>query len=266
MTRFWTATQPDEELGLKAYTNVRLLDPLTNLDVICDATGGLLTDGKKISNLGPNIFKKGIPRGADVIDGGGYCLSPGLVDIRVQVREPGYEHKGTIESAGRAATAGGITTMACLPNTKPIIADMSQVEFVARRARKIGLSKIYPYAALTRDLKGEELTEMGILSEAGAIAFTDGDRAIANAQVLRRALSYARTFNLLIVQHAEEPSLVPDGGMNAGETATRLGIPGIPREAEIIMVERDLRLVEMTGGKLHFAYIYKHQSLLIMEY
>ena len=255
MTRFWTATQPDEELGLKAYTNVRLLDPLTNLDVICDATGGLLTDGKKISNLGPNIFKKGIPRGADVIDGGGYCLSPGLVDIRVQVREPGYEHKGTIESAGRAATAGGITTMACLPNTKPIIADMSQVEFVARRARKIGLSKIYPYAALTRDLKGEELTEMGILSEAGAIAFTDGDRAISNAQVLRRALSYARTFNLLIVQHPEEPSLVPDGGMNAGETATRLGIPGIPREAEIIMVERDLRLVEMTGGKLHFAHI-----------
>ena len=255
MTGYWTAAQPNEALGLKAYTNVRLLDPKSKLDIVCDSTGGLLTDGKRISNIGPNIFKNGIPKNAEEIDGEGFCLSPGLVDIRVQVREPGYEHKGTIESAGRAATAGGVTTMACLPNTKPIIADMSQVEFVARRARKIGLSKIYPYAALTKDLKGEELTEIGILAEAGAIAFTDGDRAIANAQVLRRALSYARTFNLLIVQHPEEPSLVPPGGMNASETATRLGLPGIPREAEIIIVERDLRLVEMTGGKLHFAHI-----------
>jgi dihydroorotase len=132
---------------------------------------------------------------------------------------------------------------------------MSQVEFVARRARKIGLAKIYPYAALTKDLKGMELTEIGILAETGAVAFTDGDKAIANAQVLSRALSYARTFDLLIVQHPEEPSLVSVGGMNSGETATRLGLPGIPREAEIIMVERDLRLVEMTGGKLHFAHI-----------
>ena len=255
MTGYWTAAQADEILGIKAYKNVRLLDPRSKIDIKCGGSGGLLTDGKLISCLGPDIFKEGVPEQAEVIDGQGLCLSPGLVDIRVQVREPGYEHKGTIESAGRAATAGGVTTMACLPNTKPIIADMSQVEFVARRARKIGLSKIYPYAALTQNLKGQELTEIGILAEAGAIAFTDGDQAIANAQVLRRALSYARTFNLLIVQHPEEPSLVPSGGMNAGETATRLGLPGIPKEAEIIMVERDLRLVEMTGGKLHFAHI-----------
>ena len=255
MTGYWTMSQPNGELGLKAYINVRLLDPASKLDVLCDATGGLLTKGTKISDCGQNIFKDGVPESAEIIDGSGFCLSPGLVDIRVQVREPGYEHKGTFESAGRAATAGGVTTMACLPNTKPIIADMSQVEFVARRARKIGLSKIYPYAALTRDLLGEELTEIGLLAESGAIAFTDGDRAISNAQVLRRALSYARTFDLLIVQHPEEPTLVPSGGMNASETATRLGRPGIPNEAEIIMVERDLRLVEMTGGKLHFGHI-----------
>ena len=255
MTKHWTAARPNEPLGLKAYTNVRLLDPESKLDIICDNNGGLLTDGKKISDLGANIFKKGVPKRAELIDGKGFCLSPGLVDIRVQVREPGYEHKGTIESAGRAATAGGVTTIACLPNTKPIISDMSQVEFVARRARKIGLSKIYPYAALTKNLEGKELTEIGILAEAGAIAFTDGDRVISNAQVLRRALSYARTFDLLIVQHPEEPTLVPLGGMNASETATRLGLPGIPKEAEIIIVERDLRLVEMTGGKLHFAHI-----------
>ena len=255
MTGIWTAARPDQNLGQKAYINVRLLDPATGLDVVCDAKGGLLTDGEEIIGFGADIFKSGTPKGAEVIDGGGHCLCPGLVDIRVQVREPGYEHKGTIESAGRSATAGGVTTMVCLPNTNPIIADMSQVEFVARRARKIGLAKIYPYAALTKDVNGKELTEMGILAETGAVAFTDGDKAIANPQLLRRALSYARTFDLLIVQHPEEPSLVSEGGMNSGETATRLGLPGIPREAEIIMVERDLRLVEMTGGKLHFAHI-----------
>ncbi|MFP6711134.1 MAG: dihydroorotase [Rhodospirillales bacterium] len=255
MTGIWTAARPDETLGQKAYINVRLLDPASGLDVICDAEGGVLTNGEKIADIGPDIFKKGPPKGAEVIDCGGFCLSPGLVDIRVQVREPGYEHKGTIESAGRSATAGGVTTMVCLPNTDPIISDMSQVEFVARRARKIGLTKIYPYAALTKGLEGKELTEIGILAETGAVAFTDGDRAIANAQVLRRALSYARTYDLLIVQHAEEPSLVNREGMNSGETATRLGLPGIPPEAEIIIVERDLRLVEMTGGKLHFGHI-----------
>ncbi|MBT3990310.1 MAG: dihydroorotase [Rhodospirillaceae bacterium] len=255
MTGVWTAAQPDDDQGQKAYINVRLLDPASGLDIVCDAKGGLLTAGEEIVEFGANIFKDGTPKGAEVIDCGGHCLSPGLVDIRVQVREPGYEHKGTIESAGRAATAGGVTTMVCLPNTKPVIADMSQVEFLARRARKIGLAKIYPYAALTKELDGKELTEIGILDEAGAVAFTDGDKAIANAQLLRRALSYARTFDLLIVQHPEEPSLVSPGGMNSGETATRLGLPGIPREAEIIMVERDLRLVEMTGGKLHFAHV-----------
>ena len=265
MTGIWTAALPDEKLGQKAYVNVRLLDPATDLDVVCDAKGGLLTDGEKIVEFGVDIFKDGTPDGVEIIDCGGHCLSPGLVDIRVQVREPGYEHKGTIESAGRSATAGGVTTMVCLPNTNPVIADMSQVEFVARRARKIGLAKIYPYAALTEDLAGEKLTEIGILAEAGAVAFTDGDKTIANAQVLRRALSYARTFDLLIVQHPEESSLVSPGGMNSGETATRLGLPGIPREAEIIMVERDLRLVEMTGGKLHFGHISTGEAVKVIR-
>ncbi|MDP7101184.1 MAG: dihydroorotase [Rhodospirillales bacterium] len=265
MTGIWTAALPDEKLGQKAYVNVRLLDPATDLDVVCDAKGGLLTDGEKIVEFGINIFKDGTPDGVEIIDCSGHCLSPGLVDIRVQVREPGYEHKGTIESAGRSATAGGVTTMVCLPNTNPVIADMSQVEFVARRARKIGLAKIYPYAALTEDLAGEKLTEIGILAEAGAVAFTDGDKTIANAQVLRRALSYARTFDLLIVQHPEESSLVSPGGMNSGETATRLGLPGIPREAEIIMVERDLRLVEMTGGKLHFGHISTGETVKVIR-
>lgn len=247
----WTAARPGEPLGRVAYVNARLLDPATGLD----APGALLTDGETIADFGPELFKGGVPQGIEVIDCAGLCLAPGLVDIRVQIREPGEEHKGTIQSAGMSATAGGITSMVCLPNTKPIIADTSVVEFVARRARLLGLAKIYPYAAATKNLDGREITEMGILAEAGAVAFTDGERAIADAQVLRRALIYARNFGLTIVQHPEEPVLARGGGMNAGETASRLGLGGIPPMAEVIMIERDIRLVEMTGGRLHFAHV-----------
>ncbi len=247
----WTAAKTGEPLGRVAYVNARLLDPASGLD----AKGAVLTEGESIADFGADLFKGGVPSGIETIDCQGLCLAPGLVDIRVQIREPGEEHKGTIESAGMSATAGGITTMICLPNTKPIIADMSVVEFVARRARLSGLAKIYPYAAATKNLEGKELAEMGILAEAGAVAFTDGERAIADAQVMRRALIYAKNFGLTIVQHPEEPSLSRGGGMNAGEVATRLGLSGIPAAAEVIMIERDIRLVEMTGGRLHFAHV-----------
>lgn len=150
--------------------------------------------------------------------------------------------------------------MVCLPNTLPVIEDMPVVEFVARRARLTGLAKIYPYAAITRGLEGKDLTEMGLLAQAGALGFTDGEKAIADAQVMRRALTYASTFGLLIIQHPEEPSLA-GGGMNAGEIATRLGLPGIPPAAETIMVERDIRLAEMTGGRLHFAHVSTSEAI-----
>jgi dihydroorotase len=247
----WTAARAGEPLGRTAYVNARLLDPATGLDV----KGALLTDGETVADMGPELFRGGVPRGIEVVDCKGLCLAPGLVDIRVQIREPGEEYKGTIESAGMSATAGGVTAMICLPNTKPVIADMSVVEFVARRARLTGLAKIYPYAAATKNLEGREITEMGLLAEAGAVAFTDGERAIADAQVMRRALTYAKNFGLMIVQHPEEPSLGKGGGMNAGEMATRLGLGGIPIAAEVIMVERDIRLVELTGGRLHFAHV-----------
>ncbi len=234
-----------------AYINARLLDPASGLD----SPGALLSDGEAISDFGPDLFKDGVPEGITSIDCQGHCLLPGLVDIRVQLREPGEEYKGTLESAGRAATAGGITSMVCLPNTTPVIDDMSVLEFVARRARKLGLAKVYPYGAVTKGLLGEELAEIGLLSESGALAFTDGIKPVADAQIMRRALSYASNFGQMIIQHAEEPSLARGGVMNSGETATRLGLSGIPREAEIIMVERDIRLAEMSGGRLHFAHL-----------
>ena len=244
------------QAGLVAYINARLLDPATGLD----SRGALLTNGEVIADVGPGLFQGGVPDGIAVVDCQGLCLAPGLVDMRVQVREPGEEHKETLKSAAEAAVAGGVTSMVCLPNTDPVIDEVATVEFVARRARKNGLAKIYPYAAATKRLEGKELSEMGFLLEAGALAFTDGTRAISNAQVMRRALSYASTFGGLIIQHPEEPSLAT-GVMNGGELATRMGLSGIPEQAEVIMLERDIRLVEMTGGRYHASHVSTAEGL-----
>lgn len=247
--------------GLVAYVNARLLDPATGLD----SKGALLTNGETIADVGPGLFQGGVPSGIEVIDCGGQCLAPGLVDMRVQLREPGEEHKETLKSAGEAAVAGGVTSMVCLPNTDPIIDEVATVEFVARRARKNGLAKVYPYAAATKKLEGRELSEMGFLLEAGALAFTDGIKAIADTQVMRRALSYAATFGALIVQHPEDPSLAGSGVMNAGEQATRMGLSGIPPEAEVIMLERDMRLVAMTGGRYHAAHVSTAEGIEVIR-
>jgi dihydroorotase len=251
------AIKPRQLLGRVAYINARLMDPSTVLDV----NGALLTDGEVIADFGPHLFADGIPNGVTTVDCQGHYLAPGLVDMRAQLREPGDEHKGTLASDGRAATAGGVTSLVCLPNTQPVIDDMSVVEFVARRARLLGLAKVYPYGAVTRGLEGQELAEMGMLAEAGALAFTDAVKAVADAQVMRRALSYAATFGLMIIEHPEEPTLAAGGDMNAGETATRLGLSGIPRQAEVIIVERDIHLAELTGGRIHFAHISTAQAL-----
>ena len=233
-----------------AYVNARLLDPESGLD----GRGALVTEGARIAGLGPELFADGVPEGLKVIDCEGHCLAPGLVDMRVQLREPGEEHKETIETASRAAAAGGVTTLVALPNTDPVVDDVAGVEFVARRAREVKLVKVFTYGSVTRGAEGKELTELGLLSEYGAVAFTDGLKAVADANVMRRALSYARTFDLVIAQHPEEPALAR-GVMNEGELSTRLGLPGSPAAAEVMMVERDLRLVELTGGRYHVANV-----------
>ncbi len=240
-----------------AYINARLLDPASGLDT----PGALLSDGELISDFGPQLFNSGLPDDVTIVDCQNFCLLPGLVDMRVQLREPGEEYKETLASAGRSASAGGVTSMVCLPNTNPVIDDMSVLEFVARRARKLGLAKVHSYGAVTRGLKGSELAEIGLLSNSGALAFTDGVYSISNALIMSQALRYAANFNQMIIQHAEEPSLSMGGVMNSGETATRLGLSGIPRQAEIIMVERDIRLAEMTDGRLHFAHLSTSESI-----
>ncbi len=234
-----------------AYLNARLLDPASGLD----AKGALLVQDGLIADFGPDLFKYGAPSVSEVVDCDGLCLAPGLVDMRVQLREPGEEHKETIDTAGDAAAAGGVTTMVTLPNTHPVIDDVSVVEFIARRAQEARRVNVRCYGSITRGLKGEEMTEMGLLSEAGALGFTDATRAVASSLVMRRALSYAKGFGLLIIQHPEDPALAGEGAMTEGEIATRLGIAAIPADAEVIMIERDLRLVALTGGRYHAAHV-----------
>ena len=244
-----------------AYLNARLLDPATGLD----APGALLTVAGLIADFGPGLFADGVPEDIERVDLGGACLAPGLVDMRVSVGEPGAEHKETILTVSRAAAAGGITALACLPNTDPPLDDVSAIEFIARRAREVKLVKIFAQAALTRRLEGRELTEMGLLAKAGAVAFTDGTRALADAKVMQRALAYSTAFDLLVVQHPEEPALAAGGMMNRGELATRLGLAGISPLAEVIMIERDLRLVEAAGARYHVAHVSTGEAVEVIR-
>ncbi len=234
----------------RLYRNARLLDPASGLD----ARGDLLVEGDRIAAVGPAVTARDIGD-AETIDLQGLCLAPGLVDMRVQLREPGAEHMESIESGGQAAAAGGVTTMVALPNTEPPVDDVSVVEFLARRAREVKLAKVHTYAAATKKLAGKELSEIGLLAANGAVGFTDGVHAVADALVMRRLLAYARSFDQLVIQHPEEPSLGGAGEVTEGEIATRLGLPAITPMAELIMVERDLRLVEITGARYHVAHI-----------
>ncbi|MEZ5861628.1 MAG: dihydroorotase [Geminicoccaceae bacterium] len=230
------------------FTAVRLLDPATGLD----APGELLVQQGRIAAFGPSVDR---PDGVEIVAGEGACLCPGLVDMRVHFGEPGTEHKERLASGIRAAAAGGVTSVAVLPNTRPPIDDPAMLEFVARRARQLKSVKVYPYAALTKGLEGRELAELALLKEAGAVAFTDAEQALADARVMQRALAYASALDLLVVQHPEEPSLASGGVVNEGAIAVRLGLRGIPAIAEVMMVERDLHLVRATGARYHVAHI-----------
>jgi len=235
----------------RLFRNARLIDP----DSGRDGAGDLIVEDDRIAGIGSNLGKDGLGADIEIVDVGGLCLAPGLVDMRVQLREPGAEHIESIESGSRAAAAGGVTTMVALPNTDPPVDNVSVVEFVARRAREVKLTKIHTYAAATKGMAGKELTEIGLLAANGALGFTDGVQAIADALVMRRVLAYARTFDQLVIQHPEEPSLGGAGEVNEGEIATRLGLAGINPAAEVIMVERDLRLVAITGARYHVAHV-----------
>lgn len=227
-------------------SNARVIDPARDLD----APGSVIIVDGTILAAGPEAANQGAPYGADIIDCKGAIAAPGLIDMCVSVGEPGAEHRETLASASDAAAAGGVTTICTMPDTDPVIDDPALVDFIFRRARDTASVNVLPLAALTRKLEGNEMTEIGLLKEAGAVAFTNGHQSVKNAQVMRRIMTYARDFDALVIHHTEDPDLA-GGVMNSGLNASWKGLSGVPREAEIIMLERDLRLVGMSRGKYH---------------
>ena len=241
------------------FSGVRLIDPASGLDQM----GELLVRDGVIVDHGPSL---GRPDGVRVIQEDGAVLCPGLVDMRVALGEPGFEYRETIASSAEAAAAGGITTVAALPDSQPAIDDPALVGMLRARGEALGSLTILPYGAVTRGCKGEEFAELGLLREAGAVAFTDGARAIGSTRLMRLALSYARGFGAKIVQHPEDPLLSSGGVATEGELSTRLGLPGIPAAAEAILVARDIRLAKLTGGAVHFAHISTGEALDLIRH
>ncbi|CDZ42908.1 dihydroorotase [Neorhizobium galegae] len=241
--------------------NLRILDPSRNLDetgtIIIGADGRILAAGKDAQN-------QGAPEGADIRDCQGLVATPGLVDARVYVGEPGAEHTETIESASRAAAAGGITSFIMMPDTDPVLDDIALVEFVQKTARDKAVVNVHPAAALTKGLAGKEMTEIGLMQQSGAVAFTNGRHGLSDTLLLRRVMTYAREFDAVVSLELREKYL-GNGVMNEGLFASWLGLSGVPKEAEIIPLERDLRIAGLTRAKYHAAKISVAESAEAMR-
>jgi dihydroorotase len=236
-------------------TNACLVDPATG----SETRGGLLIVDGRIADIGAGVASA--PEGARIVDCAGDVVCPGLVDMQAFVGEPGAEHRETIATATAAAAAGGVTTIVASPTTSPAVDDPAVVDFVLRRARDTGRVRVLPMAALTRGCEGREIAEYGLLRQAGAACFSDGGHSVQNALVMRRALTYARGFGALVVHLPQDRDLAGEGVMNEGETSMRLGLAGVPGEAETIVLDRDLRLVALTGARYHSAILAAPQSL-----
>lgn len=233
------------------FRNARIVDPSRGLHEI----GAVVVAEGRILAAGRSAHNQGVPEGAASVDCEGKAIFPGLVDGCVFIGEPGAEHRETIASASWAAAAGGVTSLVMMPDTDPVIDDVALVEFVLRTARETAIVNIHPAAAITRGFQGREMTEIGLLSQAGAVAFTEGRHTLASPLVMRRAMSYARDFDALISHETQDPELSASGVMNEGLFASWLGLPGIPREAETIPLSRDLALARLTGCRYHAAKI-----------
>lgn len=251
---------PRKPVPETAFINARLVDPETGRD----QPGGLLVKDGVIADLGPHL-RRNAPELTEVVDCQGHLLCPGLIDAQVFTGEPGGEHRETLKTASHAAAAGGVTTIIVMPDTNPVIDQVALVDFIQRRARDNAVVNVHTMAAMTKGLKGEEMTEIGLLQRAGAIAFSNGKASVINTRVMKNVLLYGKDFGALIVHHTEDPFLSANAAMNSGEVATRLGLPGVSRVAETIVLERDVRLVEMTGGRYHAATITCEESLAVVR-
>ena len=245
--------------GRTVIYNARVIDPASGLD----EKGGVLIENGVIADVGAGIAKT---MAGDVkIDAKGKVLAPGLIDLRVKTGEPGAENKETLETAGDSAAAGGVTTFVVMPDTNPVIDSVALVDFITRRAESVAKVKVLPTAGLTIGLDGLKMAEIGLIREAGAAFFTNGDKPVEDAGVLRRAMSYAASFDALVASRPDTPALSRNTVMNAGAFAARLGLRGTPLEAEWIALERDLMLAETTGVRLLADCISTARSLAAVE-
>ena len=226
-------------------TRARLVDPSQDYD----GPASLLIEDGRIAAVEKSASKMAAPEGAETLNARENLVIPGLVDMRVHLGEPGSEYRETIASASAAAASGGVTSFVMMPDTSPVIDEVSLVDYVRRAARDNAKVHVYPCAAVTRGFEGRELTEFGLLKEAGAVMLSEGKHSIRSALTLRRALTYARDFGLLIAKETQDRDLASNGVMNEGLTASHLGLAGIPREAEIIALERDLRIAQLARGR-----------------
>lgn len=240
--------------------NARIVDPASGTD----QRGAVLIENGRISDLalgGP----VGVPDDAEVINANGLVLAPGLIDMRVFTGEPGWEYRETLASAGQAAAAGGVTSFVMMPDTMPAVDDGAVVDFLVRRAKATSKVNVLPAAGITKGLAGKDLTEFGLMREAGAVCLSDGRNSIQSTALLRTAMSYAANFDMTIVHHTVDLSLAGEGVMNDGLFATVLGLKGIPREAETIPLSRDLQLAALTGVRYHAAQISTEGSVDIVK-
>jgi dihydroorotase len=238
--------------------NARIVDPASGFD----GPGSLRVENGKIAAILPGAAPAGTS--GEKVDGRNLVLAPGLIDMRVFTGEPGREYRETLQSAGEAAAAGGVTSFVAMPDTQPAIDDGALVDYLLRRAKATCKVNVLPAAAITKGLNGEEITEFGLLKEAGAVCFSDGRRSIQSSALLRAAFTYAANFDMPIMHHVADQSLVGDGVMNEGLFATVLGLKGIPSEAETIPLARDLQLAALTGVRYHAAQISTGHAVAIM--
>jgi len=236
--------------------NGLVIDPSQKLEKKLD----LLIDNGKIKTVSSKINNL---KGTKILDIKGCVVCPGLVDIHTHLREPGHEEEETIASGTRAAAAGGITTVFCMPNTHPVIDNQTAVEFILLKAKKEGVINVFPVGAITKNIQGEELSEIGELKKAGVVGISDDGEPVMNSKIMRRALEYSKMFDLPVISHCEDKNLSKEGVINEGKVSTLLGLRGIPKEAEEVMVIRDIILSSLTGGKLHITHISTKNSVVI---
>jgi dihydroorotase len=239
----------------------RFIDPARNIDEEAD----VVIDGNRITTIGRNAGANIFGEHVKTVNAKGRWVVPGLIDLHVHFREPGQEYKETIETGLRAAAAGGFTAVCTMPNTRPVNDTRAVTEMIVARARQYGGPRLYPFGAITIGLKGEQLAEMADLREAGAIGVSDDGKCVMNAAVMRRALEYATTFDMLVTQHCEDSNLSNNAQMHEGAISTRLGLEGYPRAAEDVIVARDILLAEMTGARYHVSHISSMNAVRLVK-